>query len=239
MIDLSIVLPAFNEERNILKAISNAEAYLRSRFKSFEIIVVNDGSTDSTAAMVTKLAKQKKYLKLVSHSKNQGYGAALRSGFSACQAELIFYTDSDNQYDISELDKLLPNLEWSDIVAGFRIHHNDPLARIIISWIYNQIIWFVLGLKIKDVDCSFKLYKKVVFDSIKLRSNTGLIDAEILINALKKGYRISQVGVNHYPRIAGNSSYEIGKRNKIFAFVNPRVPVEIFKEINKYWKDLK
>jgi len=238
MPEITVVLPAYNEEKNIAEAVNRVEKYLIKRFKTYEIVVVDDGSRDKTAEMVKRMARKKSGIKLVSHPKNLGYGRALRSGFAKARGKLVFYTDSDNQYDINELDYLLPYLQKHDIVAGYRIHHSDPLTRVVISWAYNMLIRLLLGLKVKDVDCSFKLYKRVVFDKITLRCNTGLVDAEVLIKALKKGFTIHQLGVNHYPRMAGKSIYEIGGRNQIFAMVSPRVPLAIFKEMARYWKEL-
>lgn len=238
MKQISVVLPAYNEEKNINEAIAQISGYLQKKFKDFEIIVVDDGSTDKTSAVVKNLAKKNKHIKLVVHSPNKGYGAALRSGFNAAQGQMIFYTDSDNQYSITELDKLLKYSKDYDIVAGYRLYHKDPLTRIVISNVYNLIIRLLFGLKVKDVDCSFKLYRKRVFDNINLKSNTGLIDAEVLIKAKKAGMTLYQVGVNHYPRLKGQSIYEIGKRNNIFAFVSPTVPLKIFKEIKANWSEL-
>ena len=239
MVDFSIVLPAYNEKDNIVTAITSANNYLKRRYKSYEIIVVNDGSTDKTEEIVKRMMKTNEGLRLVSHAANRGYGATLRSGFEEAQGKLIFYTDSDNQYDIGELDTLIPLMKELDIAAGYRINRQDPWMRIVTASVYNQIIRWLLGLKIKDVDCSFKLYKKEVFDGIKLKSNTGLLDAEILIKAGKKGFKIGQIGVTHYPRTAGQTIYEIGKRNKFFAIIDPKVPIEILKEIGKLWKELR
>lgn len=238
MMQISVILPAYNEERNITKALSNSYKYLKSRYKSFEIIVVNDGSLDDTVRLVKDFAKKHGSVRLINHGHNLGYGSALRSGFMSAKGDLVFYTDSDNQYDIAELDNLKELIKKYDIVAGYRTKHSDPTTRILISYVYNLLIMMLLGLEIKDVDCSFKLYKKKVFDSIELKCKTGLIDAEVLIKARKKGFKICQVGVSHYPRVEGNSIYEIGKRNKIFALVSPKVPLEIFKEIKNYWHEL-
>src|SRR3989344_2309315 len=121
MHDISVVLPAYNEKENITAAVAAANSYLKKRFKHYEIIVVSDGGTDGTLEIVKNLQSQNKNLVLVNHGKNLGYGAALRSGFATARGKLVFYTDSDNQYDINELDCLLPYLQKHDIVAGYRI----------------------------------------------------------------------------------------------------------------------
>ena len=230
--DISVILPAYNEKENIEKAIKSARSYLKTRFKSFEIIVVNDGGTDGTQAITEKLAKTIPELKLVNHPRNMGYGAALGDGFRNAVGKLVFYTDADNQYDIKELDKLLPLIKQYDIITGYRLNHAEPTMRVITSYVYNLIIRLLLGLKIKDIDCSFKLYRREVLDSMDLKSNTGLIDAEILIKAQKAGFTVHQIGVHHYPRVKGRTIYEIGP------LVDPKVPLEIFKEIKKLWPEL-
>lgn len=237
--EISVILPAYNEQENIKDAVTSINKYLQKKFRSFEIVVVNDGSTDKTPAIVKKMAKRNKNLRMVTHPKNRGYGATLRTGFANSQGKLVFYTDSDNQYKIKDLDLFLPLIKKFDIVAGFRTKHEDPLMRIFISDVYNLIIRLLLNLQVKDVDCSFKLIKKEVFKKIKLKSKTGLLEAELFAKAKKAGFSITQVAVNHYPRTKGKTSYEIGKRNKIFAFVHPSVPIEIFKEIKKLWGELR
>jgi len=228
---LSVVLPAFNEKDNIEECLNNVYKYLKSRFTKFEIIVVDDGSTDNTASIVSKHQKSKKMIKLVKHGRNRGYGAALTSGFKTAKSDLVFYTDSDNQFNIKDLDKLLPLIKTHDIVAGYRVNRQDPLMRKLIAFVYNVLIKYSLGLIIKDVDCSFKLYKKTIFKKIKLTSQTGLIDAEVLLKAINQGFTVTQIGVSHFPRMKGETIYEMGKRNKIFAFVRPQVIIELLKEI--------
>lgn len=201
--------------------------------------MVSDGGTDGTLKILKKLGQKNKNLVIVDNGKHLGYGATLRAGFAKAGGELIFYTDSDNQYDIKELDKLLPLIKRFDIVAGYRKHRQDSWSRMVTAWAYNLIIRWLLGLKVRDVDCSFKLYRKGVFEGIKLKSRTGLIDAEVLIKALKKGFSICQVGVTHYPRTRGETSYEIGRRNWGVAIVDPRVPLEIFKEIGGLWHEIR
>lgn len=235
---LSIILPAYNEEENIEEAVADIQSFIKKHFLSYEIIVVNDGSTDQTKSIVASLLKKDMHIRLVSHKKNLGYGAALRSGFRAAKMQLVFYTDSDRQFAIHELDSLMTHIPSYDIVAGYRLNRKDPLMRIGIATVYNTIIRALLGLRVKDIDCSFKLYKREVFNAMSLYANTGLIDAEVLIKALKKGYRIKQVGVTHYPRRKGRTIYEVGNRNNIIAFVKPHVVMDIFKEIYSLWEQL-
>src|SRR5579862_3923587 len=238
--EISVVLPAFNEEENIEKQILDVANYLKTKFKTYEIIVVNNGSRDRTKQLIQKLQKRNKHIKLINLPVNRGYGAGLRAGFKQAKKELVFYTDSDNQFNIKELHLLLPLIKKYDIVCGYRKRSQDPMMRIFIASVYNLIINLLFHVDVKDIDCSFKLYKKKIFDSMTLHSDTGLIDAEILIKAKKTGFTIGpQIPITHYPRTLGQTMYEVGPRGKIFAFVRPEVIFEIFVEIKKMWKELK
>ncbi len=233
---ISVFLPALNEEENIRSCILSVKKYLSLKFKDYEILVITSGSTDDTAKIVGDLSLKDKHIKLINYKKKLGYGAALEAGFANSSKTLIFYTDSDNQFDIRDMDKLLPLLDSYDIVSGFRINRQDPPMRIFIARAYNFLIRILFNLKVKDVDSSFKLYKREVFDNIRLMSKTGLIDAEVLIKAKKKGFSIGQIGVKHYPRTKGKTVYGMGKRN---TFVKPSVIIEILKEIKKLWSELR
>lgn len=229
----------FNEGENIEKSVLSIKKYLAKRFKDFEILVISDGSTDNTNEIVRKLSKKDKRIKLFARNKRLGYGAGLRAGFKHSSKDIIFYTDGDNQFNIEDVDKLLPLLASYDIVSAYRINRKDPMMRIFVAYVYNLLVRILFGLKVKDIDASFKLYKKEVFDKIRLVTNTGLTDAEVLIKAQKQGFKIGQIGVTHYPRIHGRTSYEMGARNKIFAFVRPRVIIDILSEIKTLWLDLR
>ena len=233
---ISVFLPALNEEENIEDCVTSVNKYLRNRFKDYEILVITSGSTDKTAEIVKNLIKNNKHIKLINSKEKLGYGVALKSGFSLSSKELIFYTDSDNQFNIKDLDKLLPLIHTYDIVSGYRKNRQDPPMRIVIAYVYNMLIRILFNLKVKDVDCSFKLYKREVFDNIRLRSKTGLIDAEVLIKARKKGFSIGQIGVRHYPRTRGRTVYGTGKRN---TFVRPSVIIKILAEIRRLWPELR
>lgn len=235
---ISVFLPVFNEGENIEKAVRSIKKYLQKRFKDFEILIISDGSTDSTNEIIRELSKNDKRIKLFARNKRLGYGAGLRAGFKHASRDLIFYTDADNQFYIEDMDKLFPLLDSYDIVSAWRIKREDPLMRIFVANVYNVLIRILFGLKVKDVDASFKLYDRKVFDKMKLVTNTGLTDAEVLIKAQKLGFKIGQIGVRHYPRIHGRTSYEVGARNKIIAFVKPEVIIDILKEIRTLWLDL-
>lgn len=236
---ISVFLPVFNEGENIKKSVLNIKKYLQKRFRNFEILIISDGSTDDTNKIVEKLAKRDKRIKLFARKKRLGYGAGLKAGFAHSSKELVFYTDGDSQFDIEDMDKLLPLLASHDIVSAYRINRKDPLMRIFVANVYNLIVRILFGLKIRDVDASFKLYKREVFNKMELVTNTGLTDAEVLIRAQKLGFKIGQIGVRHYPRLHGLTPFELGARNKVFAFVRPRVIIDIVSEMKTLWVDLK
>lgn len=238
MIDksISVFLPALNEEENIKTCVTSVDNYLKNKFKDYEILVIASGSRDKTANIIENLAKKNNKIILINYEEKLGYGLALRSGFKNSLKDLIFYTDSDNQFEIKDMDKLLPLLPFYDIISGYRLNRADPPMRIFIANAYNFLIRALFGLKIRDVDSSFKLYKREVFDKITLKSKTGLIDAEVLIKAKKKGFRIGQVGVAHYPRTAGRTVYGVGKRN---TFVRPRVIFDVLREMKRLWAELR
>jgi glycosyltransferase involved in cell wall biosynthesis len=233
---ISVFLPALNEEENIKSCVLSVKNYLNRRFKDYEILVIASGSTDNTAKIVLGIAKKDNHIKLVNYKKILGYGTALRSGFTHSSKKLIFYTDSDNQFNIEDMDRLLPLLETYDIISGFRVNRQDPPMRIFIAFVYNILIRVLFGLKIRDIDASFKLYEREVFDKIRLKSKTGLIDAEVLIKAQKNGFLIGQIGVRHYPRIKGRTVYGLGKRN---TFVRPKVIFDVLREMKSLWRDLR
>jgi len=202
--------PAYNEEGNIVKLVKDAESILKETAKDYEIVIVlYEGSTDNTRNLLKGLMKKNKKLRLVMQPKNlRGVGYAIIMGFEAAKHELIFYADSDNQFDLREFKLLLPYAKDYDIVAGYRINRQDPLSRILISKIYNNIIKLVFNLKGRDFDCAFRLTKKKVFKTVKLQCKTGLGTSELLIKARRQGYKVKHVGVHHFPRYSGKSTFE-------------------------------
>lgn len=229
----------FNEGDNIGKSVLSTKEYLTKRFKDFEILIISDGSTDDTNEIVRKLAKKDRRIKLFVRKKRLGYGAGLKEGFAHSTKNLVFYTDGDIQFNIKDLDKLLPLLDEHDIVSAWRIKRRDPLMRVLVADVYNFLVRILFGLKVKDIDSSFKLYKKEVFRNMKLITNTGLTDAEVLIKAQRQGFKIAQIGIKHYPRMRGRTSYELGGRNKVFALVRPSVILDILFEMKTLWQDLR
>ena len=173
--------------------------YLQSRFRDYEILVISEGSTDNTNEITKKLQSEIEHLKLFTKDKCFGYAGALRTGFKSATKELIFYTDGDRQFDIKDLDKLLPLIESNGIVTGFKIKRRDPLMRIWMSWFYNVVMKLFFNLKLRDVNCAFKLYTREVIDKVDFLPDIihGIINAEIYVSALKNGYTIMQPAAYH------------------------------------------
>ncbi|KPK98064.1 MAG: hypothetical protein AMJ95_05900 [Omnitrophica WOR_2 bacterium SM23_72] len=203
---LSVVLPAYNEEGNILQVIEKILKILPSITCDFEIIAVDDGSTDKTADILEKISASDARLKVIRHSKNLGYGASLRSGFKKAQKQLILYMDADQQFDISDITRLTAFIEDYDIVVGFREKRRDPIYRSFFSYCFNLIVRSLFGIKFQDINCGFKLFKREALRKMMLFSTGSLISAEILVKAEILKLRMKQVAVNHYPRIYGRQT---------------------------------
>ncbi|HKW45436.1 MAG TPA: glycosyltransferase family 2 protein [Candidatus Eremiobacteraceae bacterium] len=202
---LTVFFPAYNEEDIIEKTVSGALAACSPVADDLEVIVVDDGSADRTAAIVEKLSAADPRVRLVRHERNRGYGAALRTGFASARKELVFFSDADGQFDLRELPGSLAMLAQAPVVAGYRIKRNDPPHRLFIARTYKLIIRLVFGLRIRDIDCAFKLFRRDVFDGLTLESNGAFISSELLIKLSRRGVPIAERGVNHYPRTTGYS----------------------------------
>ena len=203
--EISIVLPAFNEEANIEAVVRNCVAYIEQRIPDYELLVVNDGSHDRTGEILDRLTGEFPRLRPLHHPQNRGYGAALRTGFGAASKRFIFYMDGDGQFDIRDLEHLLPLATDDDhIVTGFRIERRDPLMRRLNAKLFgNFLVRVMLGVRVRDLNCAFKLIPKKVFDRITLESTGALVNAELYGRAVRRGFGIKEVGVHHYPRTAG------------------------------------
>jgi glycosyltransferase involved in cell wall biosynthesis len=205
---ISAVLPAYNEEENIETATSRVADVLRSLgLRDWEVILVDDGSIDQTGQIADGLAgEDPAHIRVFHHDPNRGYAEALKTGFTNARHQLIFYTDSDNQFDVSEITSLLRLIDEADIVNGFRIYRFDPLTRLVLSWGFNLLVRIAFRIKIRDIDCAFKLFRREVFDKVTIESKKFFVDAEVLAKARYYGFRMAEVGVRHYPRPAGRST---------------------------------
>jgi glycosyltransferase involved in cell wall biosynthesis len=202
---LSVVLPAFNEEANVEKVVRNCVAYLEARMPDYEVLVVNDGSGDRTGEILGQLQPEFLRLRPLHHAQNRGYGAALRTGFDAASKPFVFYMDGDGQFDIRDLEHLLPlATDDNHIVTGYRIERRDPFIRRLNAKLFGGwLVRLMLGVYVKDLNCAFKLIPKKVFQTITLESTGALINAELYGRAIRAGFGIREVGVHHYPREAG------------------------------------
>jgi glycosyltransferase involved in cell wall biosynthesis len=199
-------MPAYNEAENIAPQVLDVIENLRTITGDFEVIVVNDGSRDGTAAIVEQLAAGYPQVRLVSHSANQGYGAALYSGFTSANRELVFLTDSDRQFDLRDLHRLMPLIVHADVVAGYRAPRRDPFMRVLNGVGWSALVTLLFGYTSRDIDCAFKLFKREILQHISLESRGATFSAEFLVRAKRAGYRIVEVGVTHRPRRAGSQT---------------------------------
>jgi len=202
---LSVFFPAFNEQDIIAKTVEHATRAVSSFVDDYEVIVVDDGSSDRTAAVVEDLARRDPHVRLVRHEVNRGYGAALRTGFASAQKELVFFSDADGQFDLQELSGLLSMLKRAPIVLGYRIRRSDPMYRLYIAKVYNIVVRLVFGLRVRDIDCAFKLFRRDVLQGVELESDGAFISSELLIKLKRRDIPMVERGVHHYPRTTGIS----------------------------------
>jgi glycosyltransferase involved in cell wall biosynthesis len=203
---LSLVLPAHNEAENIEAVVERALEVLPKVTKAHEIVIVNDGSHDQTGKIIDRLAAEHPTVKAVHHEINRGYGAALTTGFAATTGDAIMFMDSDRQFDIGDITALLPYVPHYDIVAGYRIQRRDPLYRRLYGKLFGLAVWLLFGLRMRDTDCAFKIFRADLIRNTTLTSPGALINTELLTRARRQGATLVEVGVRHYPRPAGESS---------------------------------
>jgi glycosyltransferase involved in cell wall biosynthesis len=219
---LTFFFPAYDEEENVAETVQRALDEVGPLVDgSIEVLVVDDGSTDGTAAIADQLAAADPRVR-VHHQENRGYGGALRAGFANSSGDMICFSDGDLQFDLREMSRLIdrlhdPGKKPVDVVIGFRIKRRDPPHRIFIAKTYNAIASLVFGLRVRDIDCAMKLFRREVFDGLPLATDSPFLSAELLIKLKARGERIAQVGVTHYPRAAGtNTGASFGKILRTF-----------------------
>ncbi|MGH2357423.1 MAG: glycosyltransferase family 2 protein [Candidatus Limnocylindria bacterium] len=207
---LTFFFPAYNEEENLEETVRRALEQIGPLVDgSVEVLVVDDGSTDRTPALADALAAADARV-VIHHQPNRGYGGALKAGFANARGSLICFSDGDLQFDLSEMRLLLERLDDArrpvDAVIGYRIKRRDPPHRIFIAKTYNAVVSLAFGLRVRDIDCAMKLFRREVFDGLRLDSDGPFLSAELLIKLRARGGRMAQVGVNHYPRMAGTNT---------------------------------
>lgn len=205
---LSIFFPCYNDAGTIASIVVLADETARQITESYEIIVVDDGSSDHSRRILESLRRHYPALRLVFHERNRGYGGALRSGFSTARGEWIFYTDGDYQYDVDDLRRLWAKVTGDiDVVQGYKIQRHDPWYRILIGLVYQYTIQFAFNLKIRDVDCDFRLIRRSALERFELKEDTGCICVELVKKLQETGARTTEVGVKHMFRAYGHSQF--------------------------------
>jgi len=213
---LSLVFPVFDEEANlgpllehavrIAARIGGEGAVHGATGLGVEIVVVDDGSRDGSAAVVERFARRHPGVRLIRHAGNRGYGAALRAGLLAARGELVFFSDADLQFDLDELVALLAHARDADIVAGYRAPRRDPFGRRVLAWGWNRLVGALFDLDVRDIDCAFKVFRRRVLETVPLASIGAFINTELLVRARSAGFRVQQVPVTHRRRPSGRQS---------------------------------
>jgi len=205
---LSVFFPAYNDSGTIASMVIRADAAAAALTPDYEVIVVNDGSEDATAAIADELARKYPRVRVMHHAQNRGYGGAIQTGIRSATKDLIFYTDGDAQYDPAELQLLWAEMaEGVDIVNGYKISRSDPMHRIVIGRLYHHIVAILFGLRMRDVDCDFRLMRRSMFERVELRQTSGVICLEMMKKIQDAGFRMVEVPVHHYHRAFGTSQF--------------------------------
>jgi glycosyltransferase involved in cell wall biosynthesis len=229
-LSISAVLPAYNEDAIIERTVRHVAGVLEELASDFEVIVTNDGSRDDTGRVLAELQQREPGLRLmvVTHARNQGYGAALASGFDAAQKDLVFLTDGDKQFDVSELRNFLPPMDGqTDLVIGWRRNRADPPLRKLNALGWKVLVNMLFGYTARDVDCAFKLFRRQVWTSLTVYARGATFSAEFLNKARRLGFRIKELPVNHFPRTAGRPT---GARIDVI--------VRAFVELFRLWRNI-
>jgi glycosyltransferase involved in cell wall biosynthesis len=205
---LSVFFPAHNDSATIASMVIAACKAAQRLTPDYEVIIVDDGSADRTPEIAEELARAYPEVRVVHHARRRGYGAALRSGIANARKEYIFYTDADGQYDPLELEMLWPCMtERIDLVTGYKITRSDPRHRVVLGRMYHHAISLLFGLRVRDVDCDFRLIRRSLFDRIELRRSSGVVCLEMLKRIQDGGYGIVEVPVHHVHRAVGRSQF--------------------------------
>ncbi|MDP3881879.1 MAG: glycosyltransferase family 2 protein [Nanoarchaeota archaeon] len=226
---ISVFIPAYNEEENIREVSLDIIKFLNKHFKTYELILVINKCKDKTPQLAKELAKKNKHIRVIQQKTFVGYGSQLKKGWENAKYDLVFYTDSDRQFNIEELTRFMESIKEYDAVVGYRKKRRDPFMRIAYSKLYNLALGLILGIKFKDADCAFKLCKKEVIDAIKPITQDRGADSEFLVKATAKGFKMKQLPVTHRPRIAGVSEAE-SEGGGFFVKIKPEIIKALIKE---------
>ena len=222
---ISLCMPCYNEEEVIREVLSGALAVLPEFLEEFELVIVDDGSADATAEVVSRFAERDPRVRLVRHEQNRGYGAAVATALRAADGDYVFFTDGDGQFNLLDLPQLLVEMPKSDVVIGYRYNRADHQLRSFNAKGWNWIIRSTLGVRVRDLDCAFKIFPRRVIDRLMLDSEGACISAEILAQCVHGGVSIREVPVNHFPRSVGEATG-----------ANLRVIAKAFRELPVLWK---
>jgi glycosyltransferase involved in cell wall biosynthesis len=225
---VSIVLPCFNEAANVADAVRAASVAAEAYAADYEVIVVDDGSSDDTAQIAARLADADRRVRLVMHPSNRGYGGAVRTGLRSARLPWVLLTDADLQFDLRELEAFVPLAREADLIAGWRIARQDPPHRRLNAAAWNWLMRRSFDLPVRDVDCAFKLVRRDLLEEIPLTSGGAMISTELVVRAVAAGAIVREVGVHHLPRVAGESSG-----------ANPRVVIKAFRELTRLRGELR
>lgn len=205
---LSIFFPSLNDAQALPGLAEKAYSVAKKVSNNFEIIIINDGSTDNTKDVLNIMQRKYSFLKVINHHKNRGYGGALISGFNNSSKEWVFYTDGDGQYDPSELEKFVGKIDnKTEVINGYKIKRYDKKRRKFLGFLYNTIVHKIYDIPITDIDCDFRLIRNTCLQKIRLSSNSGLICLELILKLKKVGAQFKEVNVHHYPRQHGKSQF--------------------------------
>jgi glycosyltransferase involved in cell wall biosynthesis len=228
---LSLFLPAWNEEDYVERAVTRAMKVLQRLSDDWEIIVVNDASTDKTREIVERLAQKHRQLRVINHPKNLKLGGSIKSGLAASTKDIVIYSDIDLPFDLDEIERALHLLEYleADMICAFRFDRtSEGPKRIAYSYVYNTLIRTLFGTAIKDINFSFKVMHRRVLESIELKAEGSFVDAELVVKAIRRGFRVFQMGVDYFPRSRGISTLS-----------SPSVIAKILKELVELYSDVR
>jgi glycosyltransferase involved in cell wall biosynthesis len=206
---ISAFFPCFNEAKNVGKLIHNCDEVLKKLTNEYEIIIIDDGSSDQTEAVMKEIQSKNDKVRYYRHIKNRGYGAALYTGFQKSRYDYVFFSDGDNQFELSEIGLLVNKIDEADLVTGYRHKRADSAGRLLNAWVWRLLVRIVFGIRITDIDCAFKLFKRDTIQKIVTNgmiSRGALINTEIYARMKRLGMSVIEVPVTHYVRISGQAT---------------------------------